>query len=213
VHPNAFVTAVLAVTLAAASGPVIALRPIELPFEPDEAAAPRALLERELTARLAAAGLTVLAPADVGQVWERRLREAGGFYDPLTGDTLQAKYLAVRDGAFRELRERFGATAWLHARVEVVNASWRGGKAQWDGASEGVAPVGEGRVPALTLAIAVEDSSGALRAAGRGGLQVLAKVKGGRYERVPVDRLFADAKRVAKAVDLALAPLLGERRP
>lgn len=212
-YPNALVSAVFAVTLAAVAGPVVALRPLELPLEPGEAAAPRALLEREITARLVAAGYGVVAPSDAGETWERHLRAAGGFYDPLTGDTLQATYLAVRDGALRELRGRFGATAWLHARVEVVLVAWRGGKAQWDGVSEGVAPVGEGRVQALTLAVSVEDSSGALRASGRGGLQVLARVKGGRYERVPADRLLVDAKRVAKAVDLALAPLLGERRP
>jgi hypothetical protein len=61
----------------------------------------------------------------------------------------------------------------------------------------------------MTLVIAVEDSSGAVVAAGRGGLQVLAKVKGERYEAIPHEKLFKDEKRTAKAADLALRPLLG----
>lgn len=210
---NALVPAIFVAAVAAAQGPVIALQPLDLPLEPGEAGVARAMLEREISARLAAAGYTVVDPADVGEAWERRLRDAGGFFDPLTGDTLLAKYRAVREGTMRELRDRFGATAWLRGRVETVLAPWRGGKAQWDGASESVAPVGEGRVPALSLAIAVEDSVGEIRAAGRGGLQVLAKVRGGHYERVPAEKLFQDARRVARAVDLALGPLLGERRP
>jgi hypothetical protein len=201
-----------AAILAAGPGPVIALHPLDLPDGLTDAGA-RTAIEAEIEARLRTAGYTVVPSLRSGEIWDRRLREAGGFYDPLTGDTIPSKYRQVRNGTVRELRERFGVTAWLRGRVEVLVVRWRGGRAEWDAVSEGVAPVGQGRVGALTLVVAVEDTAGIVLAQGRGGVQVLAKVKGDRYVPVPDDQLLKDSKRISRSVELALRPLLGSSRP
>lgn len=198
-------------TAAGADGTVVALHPLDVPYGLEAPASAVVGAETAISERLAAAGFTVVPSVESGTSWERRLKEVGGFYDPITGDTVAVKYRAVRDGTVRELAVRFGATVWLRPSLELVVAQWKGGKASWDGASEGVAPVGKGHVPALTLVIVVEDTSGAIVSAGRGGVQVLSKVKGGRFVRVPADRLLADHRRVVKAVDLALTPFAGAK--
>lgn len=61
---------------------------------------------------------------------------------------------------------------------------------------------------ALTLVVVVEDTSGRVVATGRGGVQVLAKVKGSGFQAVPRDQLLTDYERNVKAVQLALQPFL-----
>jgi len=208
----AFLT-VCPVPIAHADG-TIALHPLDVPSGLPDPAAARARIEAAITGRLRVAGWTVVPSAESEQAWQTRVQAVGGFYDAFTGDTVRSKYDEVHLGALRELAARHGATAWLRPSVEVMVVEWKRGKARWDGVTEGVSPVGSGRVPALSLVIAVEDTSGTVTAEGRGGLQVLSKVKGGgRYQDVPPDKLLTDPKRLAKAVDFALAPLLGEDAP
>jgi hypothetical protein len=190
---------------------VVALHPLSTPHDFEAPAPALAAVESAIAERLAGAGFTVVPSAESGAAWERLMREVGGFYDPITGDTVAVKYRTVGDGTVRELAARPGATLWLRPSLEVVVAQWKGGKASWDGASEGVSPIGKGRVPALTLVVAVEDTSGTIVATGRGGIQVLSKVKGSRFVDVPVEKLLADDKRVVKAAGLALEPLVGDK--
>lgn len=192
----------------AQGGRTIALHPLELPYGLENPAAIQATFDSLLASQLRAAGVTVVPSAEAGAIWRRLVDSVQGFYDPITGDTVAAEYSAVHIGTLRELVARFQATTWLRPRVEVVTVEWNRGKAEWDGVSEGVAPAGKGTIGALTLVISVEDTTGAVVTTGRGGLQVLGKFKGERYERVPRERLFTDAKRNSKSVQLALAPLL-----
>src|SRR5205823_808902 len=112
----------------------------------------------------------------------------------------------VHRGTLRELAARLHATLWLHDTITVVTAHWSH-NAKWDGMTESVG-TGKGDVPALTLTVSVEDTTGRTIASGRGGLQVLFKMHGEDYQRVPLDKLFTETDRMLKGIRLALQPFL-----
>lgn len=161
-------------------------------------------------AQLEIGGYTVVPSKESAAIWRRLVDSVQGFYDPITGDTVQAEFAAVHTGTLRELATRFGAVAWLRPTIGMVTAEWRRGRAHWDGVSEGMSSPsgGNGSVGALTLVVVVEDTSGRVVATGRGGIQVLAKIKGSQYQAIPRDKVLTDYDRNLKAVQLALRPFL-----
>lgn len=183
----------------------IALSPIDLPLTYGEVSRVR-VLDSLLTTELSAAGYSVVPGVESGAIWKRLVDSVRGFYDPITGNLDDKRYDAVRRGTMRELAARFGATLWLHDTVTVVTAHWSH-NAKWDGMTESVG-TGKGDVPALSLLLSVEDTSGRTLASGRGGLQVLYKEHGDEYQRVPLDKLFTDTDRMLRGVRLALQAFL-----
>jgi hypothetical protein len=185
----------------------IALSPLQAP-PPYSTFASVRVLDSLLTTELSAAGYMVVSGAEAGAVWKHLLDSVQGFYDPISGDRDSVKYEAVRRGTMRDLASRLHATLWLHDTITVVSAHWSH-NAKWDGMTESVG-VGKGDVPALSLLVSIEDTSGRTVAFGRGGLQVLYKMHGDKYERVPPDKLFTETERMLKGVRLALQPLLAK---
>ncbi|HET7296947.1 MAG TPA: hypothetical protein VFI66_07370 [Gemmatimonadales bacterium] len=182
----------------------VAVSPLDVPDGLDNPEPVQALFDSLITSELARAGLSVISSREVGAVWRRLVDSVHGFYSPITGERMSEKYAAVRNGTLRELKERLHADAWLRPRIQVVPVDYTGGKAYWDGASEGVGSGTSGTVAALTLVVAVSDTTGSDIYIGRGGIQVLRK--GGK--EVSRDKLFRDAKRNLQALHLAIDSLI-----
>lgn len=192
---------------APAQQPKVALHPMLLPGPLQTVTSVSAMFDSIVTAELWEHGYGVVPSAESGKIWKELVDSVQGFYDPITGDTVRAEFEAVRNGTLLHLASAFDATVLLRSSIEVIAVDWDRGKAKWDGVSEGVSPTGGGgRVGALSLVIVAEDSAGKVIATGRGGIQVISKFRGHRFEAVPLDELFADDDRNLKAVQLALRP-------
>lgn len=197
----------------------VALAPMRTPTDLEDADAVRAKLLGLVEARLRAAGLKVIPPAEVGPVLDEATAKGGGIYDPVTGKLDEAKAKAAKQVALAELREHHGADALLRVDLRVVSARLERDVATWDGATEQAGTgfwkaflVGShsGRVPALSLLAWLTAADGTELYAKAGGLRVLGRVNAkGQQERIPHAELFADEARNASAVALALDPLLG----
>ena len=200
--------AVLAVagvaTRHAASIKTVALSPLDVPDGLENPEPVQALFDSLITSELVHAGLTVVPSREVGAIWRRLVDSVHGFYSPITGERVQEKYDAVRTGTLRDLKEHFHADAWLRPRIQVVSVDYTGGKAYWDGASEGAGSGTSGTVTALTLVVALCDTTGSDIYIGRGGIQVLRKGS----KEVSRDKLFKDTKRNLQALHLAVDSLV-----
>jgi len=186
----------------------VALSPVEVPEGLDNPEPVRAWFDSAITSELVRAGVTVVPSREAGAIWRRLVDSVHGFYSAFTGERVSEKYDAVVMGTLRELRVRFHADAWLRPSVAVVAVDFEGGKARWDGASEGVGGGTSGTVPALSLVITVSDTAGRDLYAGRGGIQVLRK----GFKDVPRDKLFSDSKRNLQALHLAIDSLVARVR-
>jgi len=205
-----FLVASLAVPPALAQGPAIALSPVATPYGLSDPAPVRAIFDSLITVALGKAGYRVVPASEAGALWRRLVDSVQGFYDPITGEIVEAKYRAVHDGVLRQLVARFGVQLWLRPSIEILHVDFEGGKVVWDETSERVGGSG-GSLPAFSLVVAVEDSAGVETASGRGGIQLAAKEPGKPVAR---EKLFRDDDRNRKAVERALAPLLsGRPRP
>jgi len=205
-------TFTLALVAAAGSGvgaiKIIAVSPVEIPDGLADPQPARALFDSLIAAELMRAGLTVVPAHEADVIWKRLVDSVQGFYSALTGELVETKYRAVMTGTPRELRDRFQVDAWLRPEVELLSVDFEGGKARWDGTSEGMGSGSSGSAPALSLVVSVLDAAGTEIYAGRGGIQVVRKGS----KEVSRDKLFKDSKRNLQAVHLAIDSLLARVR-
>lgn len=196
----------------------VALAPLRLPSDLEDPEPVRAFFATAIAARLKNAGIAVVPATYVGPIIDQRVKEAGGIFDPTTGQADEAKVKALNAAIGRELRAQLNADALLTPSVRVVIASLSQDQAHWDGATEGAGKGGfwkallrthSGSIRALSLVVVLAGSEGQLLYAKAGGIQVLGNVTlGGVVERRPRSELFADRDRNENAVNLALDPLL-----
>jgi erythromycin esterase len=168
------------------------------------------LIERTLRE----AGFTVVPAETYMEMWNRINQEAGGFFDPLTGERDEPRYQAAVDQLFDELKERFSPDAILYPEMWIVEAPTSGGYARWDGTTQRVGTQMESAVLALSLAIVVQDMDAAELYSNVWGLEVLELYNWnlGDFTEVPSGALFADQGRNTTAVMKTLGPLI-ERSP
>jgi hypothetical protein len=199
---------------------IVAVAPVRLPGDVEDPEPLRARYAALLADRLRGAGLTVVPPEQVGPIVEERTREAGGLFDPVTGKVDESRARTLRAAIGRDLKERFGADAWIDPQVRVVHAPVSHDQAQWDGVSDAVNQgffqklllTHSGAMPALSLAVWLVDAQGAQLYANAGGIHVLSHITlGGSPVRRTRAELFEDEARNADAVRIALAPLLDGR--
>ena len=190
----------------------IALSPVAgASVRPDSTAA-STRIEELVAGRLVKAGFETIPAAEAAGIRSQLLDSVGGYYSRLTGEIVEEKYRAVEAGTLATLKDRVGADAWLRLELVAVPADFSGGKARWDGASEGVAPVGKGTVMALSLQGVLLRGYGDTLFAGRAGIQVLQKVKDYRIVPVPAAKLLADKERLERAAAM-LADSVRARLP
>jgi hypothetical protein len=191
----------------------IALSPVAGASAMTDSAAASARIEDLMARRLVKAGFETIPAGEAGGIRAHLLDSVGGYYSRLTGEIIEEKYRAVEGGTIAMLRDRLGAHAWLRLELVVIPADFSGGKARWDGASEGVAPVGKGTVMALSLRAVLLRGYGDTLFAGRGGIQVLQKVKDYRIIEVPQAKLLSDKDRVDRAVKMVVDSIQARLRP
>lgn len=197
----------------------VAVTPMRAPADLEDAGAVKAKFEAAVVAKLQAAGLKVIPPAEVGPIVDAAAAAQGGIFDPATGQVVEAKAKAAKQAALAQLEERYGADALLRVDLRVVPAVLSHDVAAWDGVTERAGTgfwkallVGShsGRIPALSVVVFLTAADGTELYAKAGGLRILGRVNAaGKQERIPHAELFADEARNAQALSLALDPLLG----
>ena len=137
----------------------IALAPIAVPSQLGVSEPAKLRFDALIEAKLQEAGFTTFPAKEWGEAFTRIQQEAGGLFDPRTGELDDAKVKTILLRTVEELRGRFQLDAILFPRVHVVKAKFTGAWARWDGASDSLtsglsvlATSGiSGTVPALTL--------------------------------------------------------------
>ncbi len=207
----------------------IAVAPVGPPPDVHVSAAAAARIDSVIEAELADAGFRVVPAVEYGRIWDRILRQMGGFFDPITGERDEQKFAAARRELLNELQGRFDTQVVMYADLQLVDAFVENGLAEWDGITQRIGRNNtvdvrfrqsfergefggrdDGVVSAVSLLLALDGADGAELYRNFGGLEVVS---------VPPDLildgpfvLVADEDRVAAAVGIALGPLLRGRR-
>ena len=175
-----------------------------------------ARFESLLVHRLRTGGFDVIDPGIPIEAGRRMADSLGGLFDSRTGGLDSARADAVQKHVLRELQRAHGADAILYWRLVRVPAALSGGTARWDDVTEEMekkgflskmmSPSYSGRVPALSIAIVVDDSTGRSCYASRVGIAVAGKLEKNKLVDRPSEEIFGDPKRNWDAVDGALTP-------
>jgi hypothetical protein len=170
--------------------------------------------ETTIEEELQQAGLSVVPAKEFAVVWQGIADEAGGFFDPYTGERDEEKFRSAAERLRNELIERFQPDALLYPEIWEVEAPFSGGMATWGGVTQRVTGAAgySGDVLAATLFVAIQDIDGNELYMNEAGVQVLEYMLRGQLTRLPADRLFSDSTWIPAAVSRALDPLL-EGRP
>jgi hypothetical protein len=145
--------------------------------------------------------------------------QVGGYFDPVTGKRDESKFKAVRKHCLRELSTKCNADAILYSAIGVFKATISGTYAHWHGTSEYFKTGGKwkklldtsgytGAVGGLSLVVAIKDINDVDMYVNPGGIQLAAKLSGGKFVPVPRSQLFANEERNVAAVNIALGPLV-----
>ncbi len=208
----------------------IALAPVAIPADIEDADPVKARFEALIQAKLREAGFTVVPSTAAAEIFNSMNKQLGGIFDPLTGKRDEAKAKVAREHARRELGAKFKADAVLFPYIRPGPASFNSGSAKWAGTSESVSLTGgflgamqvnqlRGNINALSLIVAIENISRVDAYSDVGGIQLAAKISGGRFVPVPRNALFSDEERMEASVNFALARLAkipaagGENKP
>lgn len=178
----------------------------------------KAAFESLLTAELERAGLKVIPGNIYEHLWQEGLDSLGGaLFDPKTGARDTTRSRQVRIWSLGQLKARHHADALLHPTFAPMIASFSNGTAHWDGASQklwkgaqgflGVLDKKSGSMGALSLVVVIEDTEGKNLYVDSGGLSLMSRITGTRFEELPEDSLYWNPQRNAESVRLALGSL------
>ena len=180
-----------------------------------------------IKAKLDSAGIQVVAADEYSRIWDRIIRQLGGFFDPITGERNEVKFESARRILLREVRGRFGTGVLLYAELQIVEAVVEDGVARWDGTSQPVTGRGArilsefratfredrfgselyGTIDAVSLMLAIDDGDGKELYRNFGGVEVLSTLALGGGGNDSSYALVADEGRVAYAVGIVAEPL------
>lgn len=199
---------------------IVSMRPVTLAdFDRKDEVAAR--YEALITERLEGAGFTVIPSSEFLSIWDPMVEQLGGLFDPVTGEADQEKLDAVRSHTTNELIAKFNIDGFVRPRIDVIQASWSGNTAIWDGVKDETSGKSGfwaalamsdryGSISALSLIIPLFGTSGEVYYVGRGGIQLFAHLQGGKFVQVPESMWFVEPERDVNAVRIACAPLLNE---
>jgi hypothetical protein len=190
--------------------PIVALAAVGVPDTAEYLTQRIPAVEGVVTTWLHDHGIRVVPASEFETAWRSRIQEAGGYFDTVSGCPDLAKRRALRASVLHDLHAREGVRVLLQPELVVMTAEYWHGKAAWDGAKETAAPTGSGELPALSLAIRVEDINGREAASARAGIQLLAKysIWNSNYGQVARGKVLADEQKLREAVNLALSAVL-----
>lgn len=202
----------------------IGLVPMALQVELDNEDQMKAEFESYITEKLKNGGYQVIPSKRFSEIYESMKTTIGPMYDPNTGKIIKEKHDALLKHAKREYRTKHDPEALLFCSIIVAKAYWSGNKARWHGVNEPT--TGEsgfwaeistaqsyGTIPGLSLLVVLKDWKENEYYVNAGGIQLLKWLKGSSFVDVPQNQLLVDSDRNRRSVDIALAPLLGEKLP
>jgi len=177
------------------------------------------LIANELTSL----GFQVVPAAEFEKVFNRLRDEAGGFFDPNTGKADNEKYKKVQELCRREMATKFHADAVLYPTITVRMIPFSQDSASWDGVRESLTGAGwleqyfggthYGTVPALVFCAGLYDVDNNKMYSKCGGVQLLSKLRGGGFAKVPDQNVLTDTQRNTNAVAIVFRPLHDEEPP
>jgi len=205
---------------------VLAMFPVGVPSDLENPRPIQILFDSLVTESLRSGGFTVIPSDSAGGVWQHLVDSAGGLFDARTGERDAVKVRRLQTQWWAAVRDRYHADAVVFPAVLPVAAKFSESSAKWDGTSQGIEGFGgafvrglfgqsrSGTTPAVSLRVAIE-ADGELFYRNQGGIEVVVKPDGGvgeGWNRIPRSELFRDPERNAKAVQIALEPLVGAPR-
>ena len=190
----------------------IALSPVDAPglFNmPDSVAA---ALEEEVTKRLERRGIEVLPSSVLAGIRSEMAGHIGGLIDPDSGEESPARVRTVREHANRELWFRHGIDAVATIRIDMVDAHFEKGRAEWDGVKQKLIEEGRdrgygGNIRASSVAFTIYDPTGRPLYAHYGGIELLQKRVEAQLLPIPASEYFSDDKRVRKAAQISVSEI------
>jgi hypothetical protein len=201
----------------------VALVPTETPRDVPGSASAGEEFMRSTTERLIAAGFAIVPAESVRAIWKEAGQAEGGMFDPRTGRRDPVRFERIRARAARVLREHYRTDVCLKLAIVVVSAEFESGEARWDGVTRDVGGAGilnflvtgvpEGRLPALSLAVDVEEPEGRSLYHRQAGLQTLSRADNKLTEIGYPQGRFGDEAVKTFALDRALGPWIEQVRP
>jgi hypothetical protein len=201
----------------------IALAPLRVDGGIAEPVRARSELEPRVTARLVAAGFTVVPSAELDGLWKSAAGEVGAVYDPVTGEVDRERFDAVQASVLHDLRVRHHADAVLHIAVVRVSfylpdaTLWFYGTKDllyWprqEGGLSGFDRATYATVSCLDLRLTDLDERELFT--DRGGLETIETYARQTHAERPLDERMRDPKRLEQAVDYAMTALTGPAVP
>jgi hypothetical protein len=196
---------------------VIAVAPVEIPGGLPDATPVVDEFSALIDAGLARYGYSVIRPQKYESAWKKVCGDGNDFRDPKTGERDEARMAEAMTRTLESLGAAFKIDGILFADVVVVEAEFGAGSAVWDGTNQRLETAGpmesffagsqRGVVGALSLRVRILDGEGRPVFLHSGGIEVLSKMAGKTFVKVPPQELFKDAQRNRKAVEIALKPL------
>jgi hypothetical protein len=207
----------------------LVLTPVSLPTELDPYADHMEEFDSLIADLLAQTDFVLIPAREYSTLWEDVMEQAGGLFDPVTGERDEEKFAAARDTLFSLLTELYHPDALLYPEIWIVGAPFSEGTARWDGTSQGLVGFGtrlidalgaafsgsesnlpEGTVDALSLAVFIETMEGEELYANSSGIQIMQKV--GRdpldVRPVPGEEILSNHDRNRRAILAVFEPLL-----
>ena len=168
------------------------------------------IAERTLSSELEAAGFSVIPSFVQEEIWTRITEDAGGFYDPLTGELDQDRFDTGVEQFRAELQTKQAPDAVLYPHVWSAEVDAALGKAIWDGVSESGSYRLGNVVLVRSYVVVIEDPEGTPLYVNGGGLHLAERWDSAQREivGVPVHGLCAAPERIVQAVAIALGPLI-----
>jgi len=204
----------------------IVLTPLNIPEGMGEQVSLNAQFESYVETKLKKARFEVVSSKVYKEIWDRRVKQIGGYYNPRTGEVDKSKYEAIVEYTRNELKSGYNADALLYSAICIVQIRFYGNMATWHGTSEMVKMPGyrsqtdRGSIRALSFCVCIEDIHGVKSYVNSGGIQLLSKLKAPdsvfkneEFVNVPEREILNNLERNEAAVKIALGPLIDKQSP
>jgi hypothetical protein len=184
---------------------------------------PNTLFEKRIGDRLAAAGFTPIPFDTVLAGWKTSAAAVGGVFDTRSGRPDTARVRAAEARLLGWLRDSLGCDLRLRYEVVEVMADYDAGHTRWDGYETDAGATGalltllgaggqEGKIPALSLDVLIDDLRATPLYARRAGLQTRNRMVKNHWIPVPIENL-RDETLTKRALDRALGPWVDRVTP
>jgi hypothetical protein len=180
--------------------------------------------EKLLAEKFTGLGWQVVPSRRYMELWvAERMKSTNAAFDPYTGKSKDEELSKTRERVLAQLVGEQPVDAIVYANVIQVSAPHEGQDARWDGVQMNAVDfgpwkpgfwtgrdvtLGYGRIPALSLSVAMYDRNSQLLYVNRGGIHLLRQLIERKFEPVAKTDWLKKPEFDAEAVRLALRPLV-----